>query len=111
MLVVPRDVSGSACTGSVLFESFMHSLQDLRVPAHTKVIIGAPHGDSLILVGHVSAGELFGETIDVVEVAVGLILMLLVKLGIVESLVVELGSFVLDGTDGLDMLRVRDCNC
>lgn len=58
-----------------------------------------------------SAGELFGETIDVVEVAVGLILMLLVKLGIVESLVVELGSFVLDGTDGLDMLRVRDCNC
>ncbi len=37
--------------------------------------------------------------------------MLLVKLGIVESLVVELGSFVLDGTDGLDMLRVRDCNC
>ena len=57
-----------------------------------------------------SAGKLFGETVDVVEVAVGLVLVLLFKLGIVESLVVELGSFVLDGTDGLDMLRVRDCS-
>jgi hypothetical protein len=64
-----------------------------------------------MLVGHVSAGELFGETIDVVEVAVGLVLVLLIELSIVESLVVELGSFVLDWTDGLDLLRIRDCNC
>jgi len=42
-----------------------------------------------------SAGELFGETIDVVEVAVGLVLVLFVELGIVEALIVELGSFVL----------------
>ena len=58
-----------------------------------------------------SAGKLFGKTIDVVEIAVGLVLVLLVELRIVESLVVELGSFVLDWTDGLDMLGVRDCNC
>jgi hypothetical protein len=55
-----------------------------------------------------STGKLFGETIDVVEVAVGLVLVLLVKLGIVESLVVELGSFVLGWTNWLDMLRIRD---
>jgi hypothetical protein len=101
MLVVSRDVSGSASTGSVFFKSFMHSLQDLRVSAHAKVIIGAPHGDSLILVGHVSAGKLFGETVDVVEVAVGLILVLLVKLRIVESLVVELGRLCWTGRTGL----------
>jgi hypothetical protein len=59
----------------------------------------------------VSTRKLFGETINVVEVAVGLVLVLLVELGIVELLVVELGSFVLDGTDGLDMLGVRDYNC
>jgi hypothetical protein len=35
--------------------------------------------------------ELLGEAIDVVEVAVGLILVLLVELGIVEGLIIELG--------------------
>jgi len=55
-----------------------------------------------------SAGKLLGETVDVVEVAVGLVLVLLVQLGLVESLVIELGSFVLDGTDGLDLLRIWD---
>jgi hypothetical protein len=59
----------------------------------------------------VSAGELLCKTIDVVKVAVGLVLVLLVKLGIVEAFVVELGSFVLNRTDRLDMLRVRDYWC
>jgi hypothetical protein len=58
----------------------------------------------------VSAGELFGKTIDVVEVAVGLVLVLLVELRIVESLVVELGRLVLGWTSGLDVLRIRDCS-
>jgi len=109
MLIVARDIPGSACTGSIFIEGFVHGLQDFWVSAHAEVVVGAPDGDALILVGHVSAGKLFGETIDVVEIAVGLVLVLLVELGIVESLVVELGSFVLDGTDGFDMLRVRDC--
>ena len=58
-----------------------------------------------------STGKLFGETIDVVEVAVGLVLVLLVQLGLVESLVIELGSFVLGRTDRLDLLRIRDYSC
>ena len=111
MLVVARDIPGSACTGSVFVEGFVHGLQDLRTFAHAEVIVGAPDGDSLVLVGHVSAGKLFGETVDVVKIAVGLVLVLLVELGIVEALVVELGGFVLDRTDGFDMLRIRDCNC
>ena len=40
------------------------------------------------------AGKLLGKTIDVVEVAVGLVLVLLVQFGIVEFLVVELGSIL-----------------
>ena len=36
-----------------------------------------------------SAGELLGKTIDVVEVAVRFVLVLLLQLGIVESLVIE----------------------
>jgi len=58
-----------------------------------------------------SAGKLLGETVDVVEVAVGLVLVLLVQLGLVESLVIELGSFVLGRTDRLDLLRIRDYSC
>ena len=44
-------------------------------------------------------GKLFGQAIDIVEVAVGLVFVFLVKLGIVESLVVEFGStmFMFDG--------------
>lgn len=36
-----------------------------------------------------SAGKLLGESIDIVEVAVGFILVLLVQCGSVESLVIE----------------------
>jgi hypothetical protein len=52
----------------------------------------------------VSSGEFLGETIDVVEIAVGFVLVLLVKLRLVESLVVELGwlwSRRLSGTNGV----------
>ena len=111
MLVVARDIPGSSCAGSVFIKSFMHSLQNLGVSAHAEIVVGTPDGDFLVLVVLMSAGKLLGETVDVVEVAVGLVLVLLVQLGLVESLVIELGSFVLDGTDGLDMLRVRDCKC
>jgi hypothetical protein len=36
--------------------------------------------------------EFLGETIDVVEIAIGLVLVLLVELGIVKALIVELGG-------------------
>jgi hypothetical protein len=108
VLVVARDIPGSSCTSSIFIKSFVHSLQNLGVSAHAQIVVGTPDGDFLILVILVSAGELLGETVDVVEVAVGLVLVLLVQLGLVESLVIELGSFVLDGTDGLDLLRIWD---
>jgi hypothetical protein len=111
VLVVARDIPGSSCTGSVFVESFMHGLQDLGVPAHAKIVIGTPDGDFLVLVVLMSAGELLSETVDVIEVAVGLVLVLLVQLGLVESLVIELGSLVLDRTDGFDLLRVGDYSC
>jgi hypothetical protein len=111
MLVVARDIPGSSCTGSVFVKSFMHSLQNLGVSAHAEIVIGTPDGDFLVLVVLVSAGELLGETVDVVEVAIGLVLVLLVQFGLVESLVIELGSFVLDGTDRLDLLRIWDYSC
>lgn len=90
MLIVTGYISGSSCSSTIFIQSVVHSLQDLRISAHSQIIIGAPDRDSLILVGHMGAGELFGEAIDVVEVAVGLVLMLLVQFGIVEAFVVEL---------------------
>jgi len=89
----------------------MHSFQNLGVSAHAEIVIGTPDGDFLVLVVLMSAGKLLGETVDVVEVAVGLVLVLLVQLGLVESLVIELGSFVLGRTDRLDLLRIRDYSC
>lgn len=38
-----------------------------------------------------SAGKFLGKSVDVVEVAVGLVLVLLVQLGLVEAIVIELG--------------------
>ena len=40
-------------------------------------------------------GKLSGETIDVIEVAVGLVLVLLVQLGSVELLIVEFGGILM----------------
>lgn len=56
------------------------------------------------------AGELFGEAIDVVEVAIRLVLVLLVEFGIVEALVIEFwGIFVVGGLGGgFAMLMIWD---
>ena len=45
-------------------------------------------------------GKFLGKAIDVVEVAVGLVLVLLVQLAIVESAIVELGVGILGLTSG-----------
>src|SRR5579862_3480566 len=92
MLIVTRNVSSSTRTGPILVKGFMHSLQDLRIAAHSEIIIGAPHSDTLINVRHMRLGKFFGQAIDIVEVAVGLILVLLIKLGIIEGLVVKFNS-------------------
>jgi hypothetical protein len=57
----------------------------------------------------VSTGKLLGETIDVVEVAVRLILVLLLQLSIVKVFIVKLGSLLRScSSGGLEMLRRRD---
>lgn len=90
MLVVTGNVSGPAGSGSVHIEGLMHGLQNLWVSTHAEVVIGTPDGYTLIPGGHMGLGKLLSETIDVVEVPVGLVLVLLVKLRIVESFVVKL---------------------
>lgn len=70
----------------------MHGLQDLRVSTHSKIIIGAPDRDLLVLGAEMSSWELLGQTIDVIEVAVRLVLVLLVQLGSIKSLIVKLRS-------------------
>jgi hypothetical protein len=57
----------------------------------------------------VSTGKLLGETIDVVEVAVRLVLVLLLQLSIVKVFIVKLGSLWRNcSSGGLEMLRRRD---
>jgi hypothetical protein len=112
MLIVSGDISGSARSGTIFIKCFMHSLQNLRVASHAKIIIRAPDCNPLVLVGHVCAGELLGQTIDVIEVAVRLVFVLLVEFGIVEFFVIEFGCVLAIGVDWLnrfDVLRVRDC--
>lgn len=94
MLVVTRDISCATGTGAVLIEGVVHGLEHMLVAAHAEVVVGAPDCDLLLLGGHVGTGELLGQTVDVIEVAVRLVLVLLLQLVLVELLIVELGAMV-----------------
>lgn len=89
------DISRSACSSTIFIQRLVHGLQDLRVAAHAQVIIGAPDRDSFRLVGHMRAGKLLCKTVDVIEVAVGLVFVLLIEFLIVEFLVIEFGSVLM----------------
>lgn len=67
----------------------MHSLEHLGVPAHPEVVIGAPDRHAFFRRTSVGTRELLREPVDVVEIPVRLVLVLLLKLGIVETLIVE----------------------
>lgn len=60
-------------------------------------------------------GEFFGQTIDVIEVAVGLVLVLFVKLSIVEGFVVKFGctifmfNRIIWGGCRFNSMGVRNC--
>lgn len=97
MLIVAGDISGSTGTCAVFIKRGMHSLQNLRIPTHPQIIVGTPNRDPLILVAHMSAGKFLGQAIDVVEVAIGLVLVFLLKLGIVEFLIVKVGTVAVRG--------------
>lgn len=67
----------------------LHGLEDNRVVTHTKVIISTPNLDFVLGVSGVSNGELGRKTVDVIEVTVGGILVLFLKLSKIELLIVE----------------------
>lgn len=67
----------------------MHRLQHGWVTAHAKVVIGAPNRDLVLGRFFVGSREFLGQSVDVVEVAVGLVLVLLVQLALIVRLVVE----------------------
>ena len=104
VLVVTRDVTGTTSASSVCFQSLVHGLQDLAVASHAKVVIGAPDGHALLGGGSVGAGKFLGQTVDVVEVAVRLVLVLLLQFAIVKGVVVKSGG----GGCGIWVLRA-DC--
>lgn len=92
MLVVTGDVSSPSCASAIHVQGLMHRLKHFWVTAHSEVVIGTPDSDSFIFGGHMSPGEFLGEAIDVVEIAVGFILVLLIQLVVVEAFVVEIGD-------------------
>ena len=67
----------------------LHGLKHNRVVTHAEVVVGTPNFDLILAVTGVGDGELVGETVNVVEVTVRGVLVLLLKLGGVELLVVE----------------------
>lgn len=90
VLIVAGYVARAASAGAVCVEGFVHRPQNLWVAAHTEVVIRAPGGDKLVGSVEVRLREILGETIDVIEVAVGLVLVFFVEFRAVEALVVEL---------------------
>lgn len=65
----------------------------MAIPTHTKVIVRTPDGYAFLCGSGMRAGKLPRKTIDVVEVAVGLILVLLLQFAIVEGIIVESGGW------------------
>ena len=92
MLVVTGNVACTSSTGSVVVECIVHTLQHMRVTTHTEIVIGTPDGHSVLRGGHMCPRKLLGQTVDIVEVAVGLVLELFVQLASVEALIVEFRS-------------------
>ena len=93
MLVMSRYIPCASSAGSVLIESFVHSLQDFWVSSHPEIIIRAPHGNPFVFGRHVCSRELLSKPIYVVEVAVGLILVLLIQLGVIKVFIVKRSNF------------------
>ena len=89
MLIVTGNIPSPSGATAVHVKSLVHCLQNMFIAAHSEVVVGTPNGDSFFLRSHVGTWELFGKSIDVVEITVGLILVLLVQLIIVETFIVE----------------------
>ena len=90
---VARDVAGASGACAVGIQGLADSLLDLRVPRHTKVVVGAPHGDGLLAPSVLHGGREFGRhAVHLLEHTVRVILLFLLDLLVEESLVRELFS-------------------
>jgi hypothetical protein len=82
----------------------------LWIAAHAEIVVGAPYSHTLVGVLGVSFREFLGQAVDIVEVAVRLVLVLLVKLGFVETFIIKFGGdwgSGLSSTDGGDFALVN----
>lgn len=86
---VTSNVASASSTSAILAEGGLHGLDDDGVLAHAEVVVRAPHGDLVLGLCGVGARELLSQAVDVVEEAVGLVLVLLVQLLLVGGLVVK----------------------
>ena len=84
------------------------------MPTHTKVVIATPNSNLLGILTAVvfRIGELCGQTIDFLEDAVAMIVLLLSDLRIEESVIVEVreevvSSFCYGKPDGLEIMHKR----
>lgn len=78
----------------------LHGFKDNWVFAHAQVIIAAPDINLLRSHRSVSDGELGGDAVDIVEVAIALVLVLLLELGRIESLIIETRASSMGILDG-----------
>jgi hypothetical protein len=110
MLIVSRDISSATGSSTIIIQCFMHLLQNMLVTTHSQVVIGAPYDDFVLFVGHMSSRKLLSQAIDVVKVAVRLVLVLLIKFRLVESLIIEFGwrwRIWRSGSDRIGLFRIR----
>lgn len=55
----------------------LHVINHRGMLPHTEVIVGAPNSDLFVGTGSMSLGKLLSQTVDVVEIAITLVLVLL----------------------------------
>ncbi|KAH3662591.1 hypothetical protein OGAPHI_005843 [Ogataea philodendri] len=89
MSVMTSNVPGSAGTGTIFQHGGVHGFQDLLVLTHSQIIVGTPDHHLVVLLGQMGLRELLGESVDVVEEPVRLVLSLFVHLLFKSRLVVK----------------------
>ena len=73
-------------------DNLLHAFNKNWASTHSKIIIGTPNRDFILRTSSVGTGELLGQTVDVVEVAITLIFVLLLQLMIVKRFIIKLAA-------------------
>ena len=82
-------IASSACSTPVTLDGFANCFDDDGVARHSQIVISTPNANTFIDILRMCIGKFRCETIDIVEIAVGFILMFLVELVSVEGVVVK----------------------